>query len=726
MNLKDLQISSQLRISLGAILVCIAALGLLAWWHIGILWQETGGLYNHPLQVSWTIGELRSNILNANRRMHDFVLAKTEDERKTALKDMAVNDAAAQRNFQVLYERYLGPREDIDHALNAFVAWKAIREESVRLLRNEKAENAAGKVRVAETTGILVEKLQVEINHIYDYSKMRANQYYQDAQHHKDDLQRQLVIIFCLILLLTAGIGYFLTRSVKEPLGKIKAAADNFRQGNQGVRSSYTSGNEFGTLSAAFNQMADTISIQMALSQINEEISETLMTANNLPELRRELLEKLAAVTDSQMGVYYLLDRKTNAFMPFRSIGADPGRIRPIDAAAFDGELGQVLLTKDIVHLKDMPDDTVFHFKTFTGTILPKEFLYFPLVVDNRVLGIAALASFKPYSEKSLAVLKQPWAILVHKVFTNMWADDEAKRLAVELRDTNTELELQKTELARQASELTEQNAELESQKKELIQQATELEGQNAMLENQKRQLDEANRLKSTFLSNMSHELRTPLNSVMALSRVLMMQSRAKLSSEEIVYLEIIERNGKHLLALINDILDLAKIEAGRMDINPRLFSVSSLLDNLIDSITPLADAKNLRILPDIPEDLPSLESDEVRVSQIIQNVMANAVKFTDTGEVTVSAGCDSQCLSIQIADTGIGIAEEELHYIFDEFRQVDGSSSRRHEGTGLGLAIAHKALRMLGGNITVKSIPGEGSVFHDHPAFDLGGGITC
>ncbi|MBA4417925.1 MAG: hybrid sensor histidine kinase/response regulator, partial [Syntrophus sp. (in: bacteria)] len=246
----------------------------------------------------------------------------------------------------------------------------------------------------------------------------------------------------------------------------------------------------------------------------------------------------------------------------------------------------------------------------------------------------------------------------------------------------------------------------------ELRKQTEELQEQNVELEQQRLSLEEAGRLKSQFLSNMSHELRTPLNSVMALSRVLMMQAKTKLSAEEVNYLEIIERNGKNLLTLINDILDLSKIEAGRMDVNPKPFSLIQTLENIIESIAPLASEKQIELRQEIPEDLPSLESDEIRISQILQNLLSNAVKFTDAGSVIVSVESDRDKVSVRIADTGIGIEENDLPCIFDEFRQVDGTSARRHEGTGLGLAIARKAARILGGDIAVQSTPGKGSTF--------------
>jgi signal transduction histidine kinase len=297
-----------------------------------------------------------------------------------------------------------------------------------------------------------------------------------------------------------------------------------------------------------------------------------------------------------------------------------------------------------------------------------------------------------------LQLFDRQMLIALSAAFANLLASDETRRLAEVLQASNQELQTQQEELQMQAVELR--------------QQTEEIRAQNVELEQQRLAVEAASRLKSQFLSNMSHELRTPLNSVMALSRVLSMGAKDKLSEEELNYLEIIERNGKNLLTLINDILDLAKIESGRMDVKARPFSLATTLENIVESLSPLAGEKNLTLQLQLPEALPPLESDEVRVAQILQNLIANGVKFTDVGSVTVSAGVDGGKVVVEVADTGIGIAEGELPYIFDEFRQVDGSASRRHEGTGLGLAIARKAAEMLGGGIVVSSRVGLGSTF--------------
>jgi CheY-like chemotaxis protein/two-component sensor histidine kinase len=210
----------------------------------------------------------------------------------------------------------------------------------------------------------------------------------------------------------------------------------------------------------------------------------------------------------------------------------------------------------------------------------------------------------------------------------------------------------------------------------------------------------------------MSHELRTPLNSVLALSRVLQMQGKNRLTDEETNYLAIIERNGKHLLSLINDILDLAKIESGRMELSIEELLLGDKIAVVAESLGPLCREKGIALVVNVDPNLPPLHSDARRVHQILQNIMGNAVKFTPTGSVTVAASHQNGQVEVTVTDTGIGIPERDLPHIFDEFRQVDGGTARSFEGSGLGLAIAARSVHLLGGRIEVQSKLGFGSTF--------------
>ena len=232
--------------------------------------------------------------------------------------------------------------------------------------------------------------------------------------------------------------------------------------------------------------------------------------------------------------------------------------------------------------------------------------------------------------------------------------------------------------------------------------------------------IEEARRIKNRFLSTMSHELRTPLNSIISLSRILKLKSGNRLADEEKQYLEIINRNGEQLLTLINDILDLARIETGRVELNFRYLKLQSILSALIESYERKTASKGIGLYLRTDENLPDIYSDEQRLHQIFNNLIDNAVKFTDKGSVTVSVTYNLNSVFIKIEDTGIGIKPEQIAYIFDDFKQIDSSESRKYEGTGLGLSIARKSARILRGDIHLSTTPGKGSIFTVELPFKL------
>lgn len=515
----------------------------------------------------------------------------------------------------------------------------------------------------------------------------------------------KLIGLILVVLIAIVIVAFLVARAIAAPLLTMKRTAEKVQTGDFSARNHISGSDELAVLGKTFNLMAESIESQIELQEINEDITETIIAVNDLTAFRKAILEKLVEVTNSQSGAYFILNQTKDMFEPASSLGVTPGALKPFDASALEGELGMVVETRKISHIRDIPEESIFKFRTFTGTIIPKEILSIPILIDNVVRGIVSLASIKPYPQKVLDILDQPWAVGLPTVFSNLLANAETARLAGELQLANLGLQAH-------TEELQSQSEELQSQSEELQQTAKELQEQNLELKNQRLQVEEANRLKSEFLSNMSHELRTPLNSVMALSRVLQMQAKDKLSTEEVSYLEIIERNGKNLLALINDILDLSKIEAGRMDVTPKMFRISSTIETIMERLEPLADDKGIMLNQEIPDDLPAIESDENRVHQILQNLIGNAVKFTEQGSVVVSVRCNAENIHIEVSDTGIGISKKDLPHIFEEFRQVDGSSSRPYEGTGLGLTIAWKAVGMLGGNLSVESTFGKGSTF--------------
>ncbi len=246
----------------------------------------------------------------------------------------------------------------------------------------------------------------------------------------------------------------------------------------------------------------------------------------------------------------------------------------------------------------------------------------------------------------------------------------------------------------------------------ELEQVNLRLEEQNQALEEANRQIQEANRLKSEFLANMSHELRTPMNAIVGFSKLVLRRSRDLLPKRQIDNLEKVLQSSEVLMNLINDILDLSKIEAGRLEIQPESFSLRELVESCLDTVSPMVKT-GVEIRADLAAEIDVVYTDPTRVRQILINLLSNAAKFTEKGSITLSLRpTDADHIDPAVADTGIGILPESLEYIFDQFRQADGSTTRRYGGTGLGLSITQKLAQMLGGSIRVESEVDKGSTF--------------
>jgi len=441
------------------------------------------------------------------------------------------------------------------------------------------------------------------------------------------------------------------------------------------------------------SKMAEVVQTEMQINENAAQLADSMQRAEEVHTFCRELLKALLERTGSQIGAVYLLNPQKTAFEHFESIGLGAGGGAAFSASGLEGELGAALATRQIQRITDIPADTRFTFAAVSGEFRPREILTIPVLSDHEVTAVISLANLRAYDAPSIRLVNDIWNVLSARLI-GVLTFRKIKDLAERLEHQNSELDAQKRELTVQADELTEQNTELELQK---------------------RQIDETNRLKSAFLANMSHELRTPLNSVIALSGVLHRRLARTLPAEEQGYLEIIERNGKNLLALINDILDLSRIEAGREEISVSRFSVRELAGEIVAMLEPQALEKKIALRNQVSGDLPPITSDLAKWRHILENLVGNAVKFTEHGQVTITAESAPGAIRISVTDTGIGIAADEFPHIFDEFRQGDDSISRKYGGTGLGLAIAKKYALLLGGGITVESVPGKGSTFTLH-----------
>jgi CheY-like chemotaxis protein/signal transduction histidine kinase len=417
-----------------------------------------------------------------------------------------------------------------------------------------------------------------------------------------------------------------------------------------------------------------------------------------------------------------------------------------------EGLIGQCASEKEPIILTKIPVG-YFPIKSSTGSAPPSQIAIIPCIYNNNLLAIIEVGKSSPFNQDELELLnsfseniaitvqtvraKDEMGLLLAKTLEQK---EELQAQEEELREANQTLEKQAEELRRSEGNLQAQQEELRVTNQELEKNAQLMEEQSEKIaeknralqiasgeiEQKAKDLEQASRYKSEFLANMSHELRTPLNSMLILSQSLAENSSGRLNNDELESAQIIYKSGNDLHNLINEILDLSKIEAGKMTINPEKVEVRQIADNISSLYRAAAAAKALGWTVDVKPDCPAfIVTDQQRIEQIIKNLVSNALKFTSKGEVAISfdrasdkieyrtkALKDQHNIAIIVTDTGIGIAHEKQKAIFEAFQQADGSTSRKFGGTGLGLSISKELSRLLGGEIQISSTPGQGSAF--------------
>ncbi|MCX4820955.1 HAMP domain-containing protein [Streptomyces sp. NBC_01142] len=460
-------------------------------------------------------------------------------------------------------------------------------------------------------------------------------------------------------------------------------------------------------------------------------ISGLMQGHRDLAAVAELVMDELTPLVSAQYGAFYLAEETPDG-TELRLVGSYG---RPADSGHDRFKLGESLVgqaarSRRTIAADGVPGDYV-SISCGLGRTTPGSLIVLPIVVDDQVLGVIELASFTSFTAVHRAFLDQLMEMVgvnVNTIVANARTDellDESQRLAGELQSRSEELQVQQDELQRSNAELEEKAALLASQNHDIETKNLEIEQARQELEDRAQQLSLASTYKSEFLANMSHELRTPLNSLLILAQLLAQNPTRNLTAKQVEYAGIIHSAGSDLLQLINDILDLSKVEAGKMDINPERVSLRQLLDYVEATFRPMTTQKSLAFTittaPGVPVDLLT---DDSRLRQVLRNLISNAVKFTERGsvELYIEPAADGELpgpvhrggaiVAFRVKDTGIGIAEQQLEVIFGAFQQADGTTSRKYGGTGLGLSISREIAHLLGGALTAESAPGKGSTF--------------
>jgi len=466
--------------------------------------------------------------------------------------------------------------------------------------------------------------------------------------------------------------------------------------------------------------------IQAWLRSGQNDLSASLQGEQTVQKLARTVVGFLARYLDAQVGVLYYAEQEP-ALALVGSYGLASADEQSAPAAATATGLGeQVLRDNELMHVRDVPDG-YFEVSSGVGAKKPKELAIVPVTADGRPNGVLELGFFRTLAPHELALLAQVGESIgvafrsakYRKTLQNLLEEtqrqaEELQTQQEELRVSNEELEQQTRTLQQSQERLTNQQAELEEINAQLEEQTQSLEKQREDLTRAQRELTRTSAYKSEFLANMSHELRTPLNSSLILAKLLVDNRDGNLNPEQVKFAQTIYSAGNDLLTLINDILDLSRIEAGKLDVRPENVALARFAEELANTFEPIAKEKGLEFsITSEPGLSAAIVTDSLRLSQILRNLLSNALKFTERGGVFLTMHrAPNGRVAFDVRDTGIGIAREQHGVIFEAFRQADGTTNRKYGGTGLGLSISRDLARLLGGELRLDSEPGRGSTF--------------
>ncbi|ABN51526.1 MAG TPA: diguanylate cyclase [Hungateiclostridium thermocellum] len=753
--LKNVRIQHRMWALFAVWLILYVIFAVAAYRNVSEIGQVSEDIYTQSLKTSNAAREARVAIMKIQRGIKEILLSDNPDNVYYELEKIRELDNQVLENFEIIKSNS-GGNEEIEKLVNEsteiFDEWRKTRGEIAALIQQNKHLQDTTALTVKNNE--FVEKLEKCLDSLDKIEEDEAQNLIDRSakiqKYHKNSIFYWTgIIVFTSVVLFTIVI-----RSIMWPVSYLQHIMRTSANTREIIEAELPGKNELVNMANYYNKLVRNLKEQFWIKDNCSALNEELAGKFDLKEITDKAVTFLARILDAGNGVLYLYNDEDKKLY-LNSSYAFTERDRLSNQYELgEGIIGQVALERKPILLKNVKRQEAL-ITTGTVTEAPLNVYAVPLLYQGHLYGVLELSSFEPFVELKQELMNEAAKIVSTYLYTAVQnnrivnllkiteaAKQEAGRKASELEEANRVLEEQQILLQKQTEELQQTNIQLEYQQQKLQQQSEELQQTNSQLEEQQQLLEEqarllniknedlerttrelrlrteelekVNKYRSEFLANMSHELRTPLNSIILLSKMLARKKINEFDEKDMEKIEVINKAGQELLRLINDVLDLSKVESGKMNLNIFTFHSSELMEDLRQMFESSAKEKNISFF--VEDSINSmLVGDRDKISQILRNFLSNAFKFTSEGSVILKAEMDKDRendLIFSVTDTGIGIPEEHISDIFQEFRQVDGTISRKYGGTGLGLSISKKLADLMKGEIEVRSKIGEGSTF--------------
>lgn len=769
---------TRLTISFIAVILLLGFLGITGLNNVTRMGEKLDEVYDNRYQKLVLSYELKGYVQNTAKGLVNILTMPTnanliKNEALLVGEPAAARERIEQLNDIVAKDIRQTLFADVSRTVENFFGYAT---QVIELIRQGKSQEA---IALREQEGLRFQNEALDaIDAMSNYQRSAMDEAVASARQANQDAR--VVLMTASVIGLVLGIATMLWNltGVTKGLNNLTMLIHSYAQGtlDRNVRKRTETGDEFGTVARAFNALADDLEEKTAAEleynrKVEDEawiktslanVSVLLQNEQNLDPLCKTFIDQLIPITGATYGGLYIRE----------GLGDEnrlklQGAYAPHDPELFEksfafgqGLVGQCAVSQETIQLDDLPASHV-RVKSGLGETSPLHLLLVPVMYQGNLLGVVEIASFEAFDSRQRELLHElatALGIILNNLFGRLRIEEllrESQALSEEMQAQSEELMSQQEELRRSNDRLEEQTRalkkseeQLQSQQEELEQTNEELLQKTHLLELQMRQTEQKNeqiektknalekqtiqlalasKYKSEFLANMSHELRTPLNSMLILSQMLMDNKERNLTGKQVEFATTIHSAGGDLLKLIDEILDLSKIGAGKMNLVTEHVPIADILSSMRRSFTPVGQQKDLsfdvQIAPDVPKEM---YTDSHRVKQVLKNLLSNAFKFTHRGGVALTARLATaeeaaglgksheagRMIAFDVCDTGIGISPDKQDIIFEAFQQVDGTTSRIYGGTGLGLAISRDMSGLLGGGITLASTEGKGSTF--------------